>query len=136
MGLDRKHRATGKKPPGGKRAGAGRKPGPNALGYGEVAAVKAAGLRVPESASEAERALADRCQERLIDVMEGKVFHKLAPSVLGAARHLREEICGPMKQRVEHSFDGLTDEQLEAKYRALMAKEAPTEGLAEGEDQE
>lgn len=127
--MKRKHVATGK-PRGGNRKRAGRPVGSkSALGYGETSAVKAAGLRVPEAATKEQRALADRCQERIIDVMEGKVFHKLATPVLGAAKALREEICGPLKQRVEHSFDGLTDEQLEAKYRALTAKapEEPTE---------
>jgi len=92
------------------------------LELGEVSALKAAGLRVPDNATEAQRALADWCQQRIIDVVAGNVFHKLAPSVLGGAKSLREEICGPVKQKVEHSFSDMTDEQLEAKYRALVAK--------------
>lgn len=119
--MGRKHRATGNKPPGGKRAGAGRPLGvKNTLALGEVAAVKAAGLRVPESATPEHRALANRALERIAAVMEEKVSYLQATPVLKASTTIREEICGPVKQRVEHSFDGLTDEQLEAKYRALV----------------
>lgn len=96
----RKHRATGK-PRGGARSGAGRREGStNALRLGEVRAVKAAGLRVPETASEAERKLADRAQQRIIDVMEEKVGFLKMPHVLKAAATLREEICGPVSKKV------------------------------------
>lgn len=114
----RKHVANGK-PQGGARSGAGRKPGTkNALPKGAVKAIKAAGLRVPYGASAAQRDLADRAQQRIIDVMEGKVGRHSQP-VLNAARVLREEICGPVKQKIEHSFDGMTDEQIAERYAEI-----------------
>lgn len=116
----RKHRATGKAAPGGKRKGAGRPQGvKNTLGYGEVNAVKAAGLRVSEGAPVEHRDLADESLEAITKVMRGQVFFKQAPHVLKAATHLRTELLGPLTQKVEHSFADLTDEQLEARYRAI-----------------
>lgn len=121
------------RPHGGKRADAGRKDGTkNTLGYGEVKAVKAAGLRVPDDATKDQRELADRALERIADVMEAKVWHAQAGHVMKAAVHLREEICGSIKQKVEHSLAGLTDEQLEAQYRAAVAKALEAQ-LADGE---
>ena len=121
--MTRKHRATGKKPPGGARPGAGRPPGTkNTLPLGAVAALKAAGLRVPPAASEAEKALADRALQRIADVLEEKVWHTSAGHVLKAAQTIREEVCGPVKQRVEHSFSDMSDEQFEAEKARLQAK--------------
>lgn len=111
------------KPNGGKRPGAGRKPGSrNTLPLGAVAAVRSAGLRVPDSATEAQRQLADRALVRVADVLEEGVSSFQAGHVLKAATILREEVCGPAKQKVEHSFSDMTDEQLEAKYQAAKAK--------------
>ena len=93
-----------KRGPGGKRPGAGRPPGSrNTLPYGAVKAMKVAGLRVPSGATAEERALADRCQERLVDVMEEKVSYLKAYSVLASATRLREEICGKVADKLEHS---------------------------------
>jgi hypothetical protein len=136
-GNGRKHLATGN-PRGGSRRGAGRPTGnKNTLAYGEVKAVKAAGLRVPEGATQEQRELADEALGLLTDILRGKVKrsfregdkeHLAVPMDLRmrTATHLREEICGPVKQRVEHSFDAFTDEQLEARYRALVAKGTAT----------
>lgn len=125
--MERKHRATGRKPPGGRRPGAGRPAGSNnALELGEVRALKALGLRVPEGASENQRAYALHTESRIIDVMEGKVAAGIAMAVLKAASTLREEQLGPVKQKVEHSFGDMTDEQLQARYSALVAKGAAT----------
>lgn len=127
--MPRKYQPNGK-PNGGKRDGAGRKEGSkNLLGYGEIRAMKASGLRVPESATEKERALADRALERIIHVMEEKVKPFAMSGVLKSATTIREEICGPMKQKVEHTFEGQTDEQLQARLTALLekAKEPPGE---------
>jgi hypothetical protein len=120
--LARKYVPNGK-PNGGKRQGAGRPAGSkNTLELGEVRAIKAAGLRIPEHATEEQRNLADRAQQRIIDVMEEGVHYLSATSVLKAATHLREEICGAVKQKVEHSLNNLTDEELAAQYRAALAK--------------
>ncbi len=106
----RKHQATGK-PRGGKRPGAGRPEGSaNTLGYGEVRAVKACRLRVPADATPEQAELADRALQRLVDVMEEKVFYQVAGTVLGAATRVREETCGPLKQK--HELTGADGEPL------------------------
>lgn len=73
-------------------------------------AVKAAGLRIPADATPEARALADRCQQRIIDVMEERVYFLQAPGVLKAASGLREEICGPVPKR--HELTGKDGEAL------------------------
>lgn len=98
----RPHRATGKKPPGGARPGAGRPEGSgNALPYGTVQAIKALNLRVPEGASDAAKDLANRALERVVDVLEEGVDFRQAGSVLKAATMIREEICGQVAQKHE-----------------------------------
>lgn len=112
---------------GGKRPGAGRKPGtPNTLAYGEVKAIKSAKLRLPDGADEQSQLLAGRSLQRIVDVMEGRVSYLEAGAVLKAATRIREEVCGPLtqKQEIAHRFEGLTDEQLEARFQALTAKDA------------
>lgn len=91
-------------PRGGHRPGAGRPKGArNALPQGSVKAIKAIGLRVPEDATAEARATANRAFERIVDVMEEGVSPLMANSVLTAARHLREEICGAVPKRQEIS---------------------------------
>ncbi|AAK94377.1 hypothetical protein Mx8p42 [Myxococcus phage Mx8] len=98
----RKHRATGKKPPGGARPGAGRPKGSrNALPYGAVQAVESLSLRVPEGAHPEAKRLADRAFARVVDVLEERVDFKLAAPVLKAASMIREEVCGPIAQKHE-----------------------------------
>ena len=100
----RKHRATGKSAPGGKRPGAGRPSGTrNTLDYGEVKALAATRLRVPANATPEAVRLADRALERIIHVMEEKVGHFQAGHVLKAATRLREEVCDPIAQKVQHA---------------------------------
>lgn len=106
----RKHRATGKAK-GGARQGAGRPEGSfNALNLGEVGAVKAAGLRVPATASPQERDLADECLDTITRVMRGQVSYLEAPVRLKASAVLREEICGPVAQK--HELTGKDGERL------------------------
>lgn len=91
------------KPHGGRREGAGRKAGTkNVLPKGAVAALKAAGLRVPVGAPEGPRELADRALVRMAEVLEGKVYRD-ATAVLTAARAIREEVCGPVVKKLEHA---------------------------------
>ena len=122
--MARKH--TPKGGAGGKRPGAGRPPGStNVLGLGEVAAVKALGLRVPESARPEHRAIADEAFETIVSVMRGEIYDPQVAAIRrNAAKDVREEICGPVKQKVElsGSLDALSDEQLAARYAALVAK--------------
>lgn len=119
----RKHRANGK-PIGGVRKGAGRKLGDtNTLPLGAVQAIKAMRLRVPEGISEPLAEVADEAFEAVVSVMRMDFFDPAAAQArLRAAAMVREEICGPVKQRVEHSFSDMTDEQLEAKFLALTTK--------------
>lgn len=83
---------------GGARPGAGRKPGTR---NGEVRAIKAAGLRVPASASQAEREIADEALQTVYAVM--KKPGRGAGYQLQAASMLREEICGPVPKKHEHT---------------------------------
>lgn len=120
---DRKHRATGK-PRGGTRDRAGRPTGStNALELGEVRGVKALGLRVPEGAAPDVRALADRAQQRIIDVMEGDVEPFAASTILKAATHLREETCGPIAKQV--NLAGANGEQLTINVVSLDTDDEP-----------
>lgn len=96
----------GTKGRGGRREGAGRPVGtgsPHVLGHGERAAVRAAGLRVPRDAPDSHRELADDALGLLVSVMNGEVHFSEAPARLKAATRIREEICGPLAQKVEHT---------------------------------
>ena len=110
---------------GGRRPGAGRPKGStNALGYGEAKAVHACKLRLPKDATPEAEYLAQRALQRIVDVMEGGVSHLESGSVLKAATRLREEVCGSLTQKVEHSIADQTDEQLQARLDALRAQDA------------
>lgn len=101
----RKHRATGQRPPGGSRPGAGRKPGSNdVLPRGAVEAVKAVRLRIPDGTPQEAEDIANRALQRVVDVMDGKV-HYGARDVLTAAAMVRNEVCGPIEQRVKTHHD-------------------------------
>lgn len=100
----RKHVSTGKKPPGGAREGAGRTKGlKNMLGYGEVKALDVANLRVPDDASEGAKTLAAMGLGRILDVMLERTSSWQAGHVLKAATRVREEVCGPLVQKVQHA---------------------------------
>lgn len=119
----RPHRATGRKPPGGARPGAGRPEGTsNALPYGTVQAIKALNLRVPEGASDAAKALANRALERVVDVLEEAVDYRQSGAVLKAATMVREEICGPMAQK--HEVAGKDGAALVIEVHKLSREEA------------
>jgi hypothetical protein len=137
-GMKRRHVATGRKPPGGSRPGAGRPPGArNSLPLGAVGALKALRHRVPDGAPAPLADLAGEALEVVASVLRGEVYDAQAAQVrLKAAAMAREEVCGPIKQRVEHSFEGATDEQLKARYDALIAEGlSAATGPPEGGDQ-
>lgn len=95
------HRATGR-PVGGARPGAGRKLGSKGvLPRGAIKAIKSLRLRVPDDAPEEAKELADRALQRVADVMNCKVGYRQSNSVLKAAVHIREEVCGPVTRKVE-----------------------------------
>ena len=97
------HRATGQKPPGGVRPGAGRPRGAqNALERGEVAAIKSMRWRVPENAPAPAAEVAGEAFGALVDVMR-RPHMRGSREKLASARAIREEVCGPIKQQVEHS---------------------------------
>jgi hypothetical protein len=103
----RKHRATGKKAPGGKRPGAGRPKGSsNALGYGEVTALRTLKHRIPEGTHAALSDVAGEAFEKIVAVMREEVGWQEAPSVLKAATLLRQEVCGPMASKHEVTGEG------------------------------
>jgi hypothetical protein len=89
---------------GGRRPNAGRKLGStNALALGEVKAIKSINLRVPENAKPEAKLLANWALGRIIDATAGQVHPAMGHVVLSGATKLREEVCGPVHQRIEHS---------------------------------
>lgn len=80
-------------------------------------------LRVPEGVAKPLADLADEAFERMVTVMRG-INHRYQGIQLNAATRIREEICGPLTQKVEHKhqLSDLTDEQLEAKWNALQER--------------
>lgn len=91
-------------PRGGKRNGSGRPGGAkSALPAGTVSAIKALRHRVPDELSEDAKLVADRAFARIVAVMDEQCSPLGAFSVLAAAKAVREELCGPVKQKVEHS---------------------------------
>lgn len=88
---------------GGHRLGAGRPKGAkNALPQGAVAALRALKHRVPEGTPEELADLAGEALETVADVMRGR-FRRGGTERLNAARAVREEVCGPVKQKLEHT---------------------------------
>lgn len=125
--MGRKHVATGQRPPGGKRPGAGRPKGSaNTLELGEVKALKAIRLRVPKDADPEVAQLADRALQRIVEVMEEGVSPLHSRAVLAAATRIREEACGPLTQRLEHT--GADGGPLVVEIREFT--EAPAEEVA------
>lgn len=96
----RKHTATGKKPPGGKRPGAGRPEGKNLLEYGESSAIRAMKVRLPADATHEQEQLAGEAFETLVRVMRGEVDPEMAPHRRNAAKDVREEICKPIAKQL------------------------------------
>jgi hypothetical protein len=101
----RKHVRTGK-PIGGQREGAGRKPGSNnALPSGSVQAIKGLKWRVPDGAPPEAAGLADEAFAKIVAVMREEVDTSFghAAAVLKASAIVREEVCGPIAQKVNHA---------------------------------
>jgi hypothetical protein len=68
-----------------------------------VKALKVAGLRVPDDATEDESKLADAALARQIAVMMEDVHPDFAPHVMKAATSIRAEICKPIPTKLEHA---------------------------------
>lgn len=75
------------------------------LPAGAVRAMKALRHRVPEDASPEAAAIADEALDTVVEVMRGNV-RDLARERLSAAALVREEVCGPVVKRLEHSGPG------------------------------
>jgi hypothetical protein len=65
-----------------------------------VGAIKALRHRIPVGTPEDLAEVADEAFSTVVDVMRGKVGHEVTAR-LNASRYVREEICGPIAQRVE-----------------------------------
>jgi hypothetical protein len=70
---------------------------------GEVKAIRSMRLRVPDGASPEVADLAGEALEKLVAVMREQVDYTQASHVLKAATRIREETCGPLAQKVEHT---------------------------------
>lgn len=115
----RKHRATGKKAPGGKRAGAGRPEGTkNVLPLGAVSALRVGLKRVPDDAIPEERELASLAMGRITDVLMERVSPFSAFAVLQAGKHIREEICGKVADKLDVTLS----------LESLIVEAVPSEG--------
>lgn len=76
-----------------------------ALPHGAVSAIRSLRHRVPEGTPEVLADLAGESLEAIASVMRGK---KCLDSFarLNAAKAIREEVCGPVAKKVEHSGEG------------------------------
>jgi hypothetical protein len=101
----RKHRATGQKPPGGARAGAGRPEGSrNTLPLGAVNALKGLKHRVPEGTAPELAELADDALALIATTLREPIYDpQVALAKLKLAQAARAEVCGPIAQKHEHT---------------------------------
>lgn len=89
---------------GGKRPNAGRPSGStNSLPYGAVEAIRSLRLRVPKDAHPDAINLAGEALEAIAKVMRGVVPASAAGNTLKAAALIRNEVCGPVTQKLEHT---------------------------------
>ncbi len=101
-------------PNGGRREGAGRPKGSkSALPLGDVKALKSLRRRIPDEVSEEDAEIAEDAFQVMVKVMTGKIHEKNGGRLrLSAATAVREDVCIPKKQVVEHSgevFVGVID---------------------------
>jgi len=83
------------------KAGPGRPQGStNALPRGAVGALKALRHRVPEGIPEPLAEIADEAFDVVVSCMRGDVSSELTGR-LSASKYVREEICGPIAQKLE-----------------------------------
>lgn len=106
------------------------------LTKGSVSAIKGLRWRVPECAPEVLADAADEAFETVVEVMRGNVRKGQSMPRLAAARVVREEVCGPLAQRHEHTgVDGkpieIVDlaalERMAAAVLGAMARKAESE---------
>lgn len=81
-------------------------------------------MRVPEATPPELATVADEAFGRMVSIFRGS-RHRYQGVQLAAARAVREEICGPLTQKLAVSgLDNLTDEQLEARLVAIAGQKA------------
>lgn len=97
--------ATKRRGRGGKRPGAGRPAGSkNTLPLGAVSAIRALRHRVPADAPKELADVAGEAFDAVVEVMRGEFRDSTVASTrLRAAAMVREEVCGPMAQKLEHT---------------------------------
>lgn len=89
----------------------------NALPTGMVSAIKGLRYRVPPDMPEPLAEVADDALQTVIDVMNGKVLRG-SLARLGAARTLRDEVCGPLAQKLDVNVNvGLAERLQRARQR-------------------
>lgn len=92
---------------GGRRPGAGRKPGtPNVLPTGTVAALDAARIaqkRLGKDADPADLAVLQHVYSRVADVLAEKVDFRQAGHVLKGSAMVADAVAGPIVQKVQAS---------------------------------
>jgi hypothetical protein len=109
-------------PRGGRRPGAGRPKGSgNALPLGTVTVLNTARiaerrLEARKDATPEDKAIVERVYERVAAVLEGKVHHSVAPSVLKAGAMVADAVAGPMAQKLE-----IKDERAHARLAFSVA---------------
>ncbi len=76
------------------------------LPLGAVEAVKSLNHRVPKDAPPEAAALANHALARIVAVLDERVHFTASGHVLKAATLLREEVCGQVAQKLEHTGTG------------------------------
>ena len=79
-----------------------------ALPLGSVSSIKGLRFRVPDGTPEPLGAVADEAFQAVVDVMRGKHYHG-SMAILGAAKTVREEVCGAITQRHEVRVDEIVE---------------------------
>jgi hypothetical protein len=111
----RRKRTDGTRPPPGKGRVVGSK---LPLPLGSVASIKGLRYRVPDGTPEPLGEVADEALQAVVDVMRRGV-RRGAMAVLGAAKTVREEVCGAITQKHEIAVTQSLAERIEeARARA------------------
>jgi hypothetical protein len=111
---------------------------------GAVKALRSLNLRKPADMTDDQRRLLGETEDAIVRVMRGKVHGSIATPVLKAAVTVRDEIVGPIAQKVDatvkHGYSAVLDEMasLEAaekaaeEQRLIDAQKAAREAAPKG----
>lgn len=104
------------------------------LPKGAVSAIKGLRYRVPKDTPEILGDLADEAFDSVVSVMRDKGNPMTSFSRLNAARLVREEICGPIKQVVQHEgLEALGVRLHDARQREIDRVKAEAAHTVKGE---